>query len=212
MQMIDNIPIWGSPVDAGALEQIKRCAATADRVAMMADHHLGYAVPIGGVVAYRDAISPSGVGLDIGCGNKAVLTDALASEVRTNIVKIMDDVWRVISFGVGRKNNERVQSEMLDDAGAWAALPGPIRGLKDLAASQLGTVGSGNHYVDIFADDQDRVWVGVHFGSRGFGHKTATHFLNAAGARDGKQVEPCVIGSASALFDDYILSMRMAGA
>jgi tRNA-splicing ligase RtcB len=52
----------------------------------------------------------------------------------------------------------------------------------------------------------------VHFGSRGFGHKTATHFLNAAGAKDGMQVEPCVIGSGSALFDDYILSMRMAGA
>jgi tRNA-splicing ligase RtcB (3'-phosphate/5'-hydroxy nucleic acid ligase) len=76
MQIVDNIPVWDSPVDAGALEQIKRCALTADRVAMMADHHLGYAVPIGGVVAYRNALSPSGVGFDVNCGNKAVLTDA----------------------------------------------------------------------------------------------------------------------------------------
>ena len=65
MQVIDNIPVWGSPVDEGALTQIKNCARTADKVAMMADHHKGYAVPIGGVVAYRDAISSSGVGYDI---------------------------------------------------------------------------------------------------------------------------------------------------
>src|SRR2546423_12311569 len=109
MQLIDNIPVWGSPVDEGALGQIKTCARTADRVALMADHHLGYAVPIGGVVAYADSISPSGVGYDIACGNKAVLTDANAAEVRANIARIMDDVWKTISFGIGRKNeDERV--------------------------------------------------------------------------------------------------------
>ncbi len=123
------------------------------------DHHLGYAVPIGGVVAYRNAISPSGVGFDIGCGNKAVLTDANLADVRSRIAPIMDEVWRVISFGVGRKNKERVESEVLDDAQAWAEIPGAIRGLKDLAAAQLGTVGSGNHSrVDLFADEKDRVW------------------------------------------------------
>jgi tRNA-splicing ligase RtcB len=64
MQIIDEIPIWGPP-DEGAVSQIKTCAKTADRVALMADHHKGYAVPIGGVVAYRDSISPSGVGLAV---------------------------------------------------------------------------------------------------------------------------------------------------
>jgi hypothetical protein len=67
MKLIDGIPIWGTP-DEGAVSQIKTCAKTADRVALMADHHKGYAVPIGGVVAYKDAISPSGVGFDIACG------------------------------------------------------------------------------------------------------------------------------------------------
>lgn len=74
MQFLDNIPIWGTP-DEGAVSQIKTCAKTADRVALMADHHKGYAVPIGGVVAYKDSISPSGAGFDIACGNKAVLLD-----------------------------------------------------------------------------------------------------------------------------------------
>src|SRR5258707_8576929 len=108
MKLIDGIPVWGSPVDEGALRQIKNCARTADKVALMADHHLGYAVPIGGVVAYENSISPSGVGYDIACGNKAVCTDASASEVRRNIAILMDEVWRFLSFGVGRKNGEPV--------------------------------------------------------------------------------------------------------
>src|ERR1700729_4040488 len=98
MQLIDNIPVFGSPVDEGALRQIRNCAREADHVALMADHHLGYAVPIGGVVAYADSISPSGAGYDIECGNKAILTDATTADVRSYIARIMDDVWRTISF------------------------------------------------------------------------------------------------------------------
>lgn len=208
MKVIDGIPVWGSPIEDSALTQIQRCAQTADRAAMMADHHKGYAVPIGGVVAYRDSISPSGVGFDIACGNKAVLTDASADEVRANIKSIMDDVWSTISFGIGRKNNERVDHELFDDE-AWKL--GMLKPLKQLARDQLGTVGSGNHYVDIFADEQDRIWVGVHFGSRGLGHKTATHFLKAAGAKDGMDVDPCVLKVKSSLGEDYLEAMRLAG-
>ena len=90
MKLIDNIPVWGEPIDESALSQIKTCAKTAAAVAMMADHHKGYAVPIGGVVAYYDSISPSGVGFDIACGNKAVLLDMPVAEIRANIRKIMD--------------------------------------------------------------------------------------------------------------------------
>ncbi len=95
MRMIDGIPVFGTTVDEGAMSQIRTCARTADHVALMGDHHKGYAVPIGGVVAYTDSISPSGVGFDIACGNKAVLTDASAAEVKANIGKIMDDTKQV---------------------------------------------------------------------------------------------------------------------
>src|SRR5258707_9704156 len=115
MKKIDGIPIWGDPVDEGALAQIKNCAKSADSVAMMADHHKGYAVPIGGVVAYEDKISPSGVGYDIACGNKAVLTDMPGSEARANIKQIMDDIWSTLSFGIGMKNQTRVDHELYDD-------------------------------------------------------------------------------------------------
>jgi tRNA-splicing ligase RtcB len=208
MQLLDGIPVWGTPVDGGALSQIQNCARTADHVALMADHHKGYAVPIGGVVAYAEAISPSGVGYDIACGNKAVLTDADAGEVRRNISTIMDDVFQTISFGIGRRNNERVDHALFDDD-AWK-----LRGvapLKEMARLQLGTVGSGNHFVDIFSDENERVWIGVHFGSRGLGHKTATYFLKAGGAKDGMDVDPLVIPADSELGTDYLTAMHLAG-
>ena len=207
MQLIDDIPVWGPP-DESALSQIKTCAKTADKVALMADHHKGYAVPIGGVVAYKHSISPSGVGFDIACGNKAVLTDMPGSALRANIRRIMDDIWQTISFGVGRRNAEQVDHTLFDSP-AWkceAAAP-----LKEMARGQLGTVGSGNHYVDLFTDEQDRVWVGVHFGSRGLGHKIATWFLKKAGAKDGMDVDPCVIDATSDLGDQYIKCMHLGG-
>jgi tRNA-splicing ligase RtcB len=216
MQFLDNIPIWGTP-DPGAVSQIKTCALTADKVALMADHHKGYAVPIGGVVAYKDAISPSGVGYDIACGNKAVRVDMPAAELRANIHRIMDDVWTTISFGVGRKNRgsgfvltnpelkmERVDHALFESSGWKAQAASP---LKEMARQQLGTVGSGNHYVDLFTDEQDR----VHFGSRGLGHKLATWFLEKAGAKDGMDVEPCVIPASTDLGEQYIVCMNLAG-
>src|SRR5258708_25695799 len=84
MKIIENIPVWGDHEEK-TLAQIRSCAATADRAALMAGGHLGYAVPIGGVVAYKDAISPSGVGLEIACGNKAGRLDMPREELRAQV-------------------------------------------------------------------------------------------------------------------------------
>ena len=210
MELIDGIAVFGDPVDSAALDQIRRTKAhpRARGAALMADHHKGYAVPIGGVVAYDNAISPAGVGYDIACGNKAVLTDMSGADARAGIARIMDDVVATISFGVGRKNAERVDHDLFDDA-AWPVIR--KLQLRDKAADQLGTVGSGNHYVDIFVDEQDRVWVGVHFGSRGFGHGIATWALKAGGASDGMDVAPLVLDADSDLGADYIAAMTLAG-
>ncbi len=204
----NGIPIWGEPQD-NAVAQILNCQKTADYCALMADCHLGYAVPIGGVVAYEDQVSPSGVGFDIACGNKAVLLDADAGEVRANIDTIMDDIWKEISFGVGQKNKERVEHELFEDDPAWDIKA--VGHLKDLARSQLGTVGSGNHYVDLFVDESDRVWCGVHFGSRGVGHKIATHFLRLAGGQDGMNVDPALLSVDSQEGQEYVAGMELAG-
>lgn len=211
MRLENNIAIFGEH-DEGTLAQIRLAASHPKAVsaALCADGHKGYAVPIGGVVAYDGAISPSGVGFDIGCGNKAVLTDAPAWEVKANISHIMDDIWKSISFGIGRNNVEKVEHPLFDSSHPGWDLQ-PAKGLKQLAENQLGTVGSGNHYVDIFEDEQCRVWIGCHFGSRGLGHKIATYFLEKAGGKDGMDVEPCVIDDHSALGEDYIQAMQLAG-
>jgi tRNA-splicing ligase RtcB len=209
MKMMDKIPVWGEHEEK-TLGQIRTCAATADRAALMADGHLGYAVPIGGVVAYKGAISPSGVGFDIACGNKAVRVDMPGDELRAKIGLIMDEVWATLSFGVGRKNAERVEHSVFDrDHAGWDVQA--ARSLRQKAENQLGTIGSGNHYVDLFTDEQDRVWIGVHFGSRGFGHGIASWFLKAAGAKDGMDVEPCVLDASSDLGEQYIRAMTLAG-
>ena len=210
MKHIANIPVWGEHEDK-TLAQIQTCAATADRAALMADGHLGYAVPIGGVVAYKDAISPSGIGFDIACGNKAVRLNMPGSDLRVRIAPIMDQLWANISFGVGRSNAVKIDAPIFDrDYPGWDLEA--TRPLKQKAAAQLGTIGSGNHYVDLFTDEQDRVWIGVHFGSRGFGHGVASWFLKAAGAKDGMEVEPCVLDASSDLGEQYIRAMTLAGA
>jgi tRNA-splicing ligase RtcB (3'-phosphate/5'-hydroxy nucleic acid ligase) len=195
--------------DEATIKQIETCVAVGgERGVLCADGHKGYAQPIGGVVAYKNKISLSGVGFDIACGNLAILTDAMRAQVAPAIKQIMDDVVRDISFGIGRTSKTRVDHELFEDE-AWKIKP--IGNLKATAADQLGTVGGGNHYVDIFADEQDRVWVGVHFGSRGLGHKTATHFLKAAGGKDGMDVPPTVVDEQSEIGRDYLAGMRLAG-
>ncbi len=117
------------------------------------------------------------------CGNKAVRTGIAVSDFpQEAVAAAMDEITRRISFGMGRKNDEPVDHPVLD--AIKTADFAPQRRLYDSAAKQLGTVGAGNHYVDLFAGDDGYVWVGVHFGSRGFGHKTASGFLALA---EGKQ-------------------------
>jgi len=195
--------------DEATIAQIERCVeAGGERGVLCADGHKGYAQPIGGVVAYTDKISLSGVGFDIACGNLAIRTDATRAQVAPAMEEIMNDVVRDVSFGIGQKSKTRIDHELFDDP-AWEL--SPMRELKQTAADQLGTVGGGNHYVDIFADEEDRIWVGVHFGSRGLGHKTATHFLKAAGGKDGMDVPPTIVEEASPLGEDYIAGMTLAG-
>jgi tRNA-splicing ligase RtcB len=137
-----------------------------------------------------------------------VLTDADSADVRRNIARIMDDVWNTLSFGIGRKNTEHVDHELFDDE-AWKI--GAVKPLKQLARDQLGTIGSGNHFVDLFEDERQRIWIGVHFGSRGLGHKTATYFLRGAGASEDMDAYPCVIKTDTAMGEDYLECMRLAG-
>jgi tRNA-splicing ligase RtcB len=208
-------------VDRRSLEQLERCmqAGDAEFGVLCADHHPGYSQPIGGGIAYEGYVSPSGVGYDIGCGNKAAQTELSRAGLDRlgGVEKVMKEITRRISFGIGVPARERVDHPVLDKI--RTADFAPQRALTDLAAKQLGTVGSGNHYVNLMADEEDRIWVGVHFGSRGFGHKTASGFLALAQglpfggrAREGEMDSPPVLFEAdSELGQAYIVAMQLAG-
>ncbi len=208
-----QVKVFGKP-EARALEQLERCLVEADYGVLCADNHVGYSMPIGGAAAYEHHISPSGVGFDQGCGNKAARTPLKAADV--DVAHVMDEIARQISFGVGRSSGWSVDHPVLDKI--EHAEFTPQRKLAKLARDQLGTVGGGNHYVDLLADEEGLLWVGVHFGSRGFGHKTATGFFALAqGLQFEDRAREAPMDSPPVLFDTrgelgkaYIEAMSLA--
>jgi len=202
--------IFGSH-DERTLAQMDRCMRVGSVAGgvLCADGHLGYAMPVGGVIAYAEHVSLSGVGFDIGCGNMAAKLDIRLDDFKADVPALADDIAKTISFGIGRTNVERVEHELFDSP-LWDACP-EIKHLKTMARDQLGTVGSGNHYVDLFTDEDGFIWIGVHFGSRGLGHKTATTFLKLAGGKDGIDVEPALLHQDSDLGQKYLAGMTLAG-
>ena len=197
--------------DERTKEQMARCMGVGSVVGgvLCADGHLGYAQPVGGVIAYEEHISVSGVGFDIACGNMAVRLDVKREAINDEIGTILADIGKSVSFGIGRVNAEKVEHALFDSP-LWAEVA-EIGHLKQMARDQLGTVGSGNHYVDLFEDEDGWIWIGVHFGSRGLGHKTATAFIKLAGGKDGVDVEPTVLHQDSELGQKYVAGMSLAG-
>lgn len=197
--------------DANTLEQMARCMEHDDAVmgVLCADGHMGYNHPIGGVIGYREHISISGVGFDIACGNMAVRLDVRAADIKPRIADILADIAKVVSFGVGRVNEERVDHALFDNDELWRAAD--ATDLKAKARAQLGTVGSGNHYVDIFADENDRVWIGGHFGSRGLGHTITTRALKEGGAKDTMNDPPALVLADSDAGRRYMAGIELGG-
>ena len=200
------------------LAQLRDVASRAERVALMADGHLGYVMPIGGVAAYRHQVSVVGVGFDIACGNAAIRTDLTRVQLEGRLGELADEIQASLSFGVGRKNraDDAPTDDPLFEDAAWDAVPGKRERdqLRAKAREQLGTVGSGNHYVDVFADEADRIWVGVHFGSRGFGYGVASGFLALGQNRQwGERVpeQETLLDVRAPVGDAYWQLMNLAG-
>jgi tRNA-splicing ligase RtcB len=216
---VSKIAVFGEH-EPNTLAQLEDVASRAQRAALMADGHLGYVMPIGGVAAYREQVSVVGVGFDIACGNAAIRTDLTLSgarDVRERLGEIADVIQDEISFGIGRKNraDDAPVNHPLFESAAWDALPQHARhDLLGKARKQLGTVGSGNHYVDVFVDESDAIWVGVHFGSRGLGHTIASGFLAMSqGEKWGTRVpeREALLSLDTPMGQDYWALMTLAG-
>ncbi|HLI51572.1 MAG TPA: RtcB family protein, partial [Thermomicrobiaceae bacterium] len=200
------------------LEQFKAVAEDASRAALMADGHFGYIMPVGAVAAYEDRISVHGVGYDIGCGNTAIQTGRRLAELTPDeLSELADTIANEISFGLGRTNkaDDAPVDDPLFEDDAWNAIPDSLReSLREKARGQLGTVGGGNHYVDVFVDDAGFLWVGVHFGSRGLGHTIASGFLaESQGMPWGTRVpeRPAFVGVDEPIGERYWRAMTLAG-
>jgi tRNA-splicing ligase RtcB len=222
--------------DDNTLIQLADVNKLADRVALMADGHLGYVMPIGGVAAYRNATSVTGVGFDIACGNAAILSNLTLDDFGVDydeynvdrsvvqnsprLIELANEIEAAISFGIGRSNlaNDAPVDDALFKSDAWDLIPNTnnLRNkLRAKARDQLGTVGSGNHYVDVFVDEKCRIWVGVHFGSRGLGHTIASNFLAIAnggnwGDKPGAET-PAILNLDTPAGSDYWALMNLAG-
>lgn len=215
-----NVKIFGEH-DSKTLAQLYDVAKDAKKVAILADGHLGYWMPIGCVAAYDRKVCPAGVGYDIACGNAAARTDIQLNDLFDDeLQQIGETIWSEISFGLKRgmmnkaSNAPKDHPLFYDDR--WDLIPKVDRyALKDKARNQLGTTGSGNHYVDILSDEDGYLWVGVHFGSRGFGHTIARKFMAiAAGGtwEEGKAKEGgYLLDLDTPSGQDYMDLMNLAG-
>ena len=215
---MNRITIFGEH-EPNTIAQLKDVASRAERAALMADGHLGYVMPIGGVAAYRDQVSVVGVGFDIACGNAAIRTDLTSPARRPRRARCRRSPTRsrtaCRSASAGRTARTmrrwiiRCSRRVLGRRAGQRATA-----LRDKARAQLGTVGSGNHYVDVFADETGAIWVGVHFGSRGFGHTVASGFLAIVAGREVGHARARARGAAPArqpIGQDYWALMTLAG-
>lgn len=174
------------------------------RGALMPDAHTGHSLPIGAVVATEDVIVPSWVGYDIGCGMCAIPTTFKLPEVREKAKLIFNDIYKAIPVGFSH-------NDLDTDWGLWQYLPRTDKfnsiftknGLK-----QLGSLGGGNHFIEIGHDKSNTVWVIIHSGSRGIGHAVATYYMRLASG-DGKAKEGHYgLDVESPVGKDYVKDMK----
>jgi tRNA-splicing ligase RtcB len=154
------------------------------RGALMPDAHAGYSLPIGAVVATDGVVLPSWVGYDIGCGMCALPTSYKATDVTEKAQQIFDGIYQAVPVGFSHNtsNTQWVGSDVLPRTERMQEIFDK-NGLR-----QLGSLGGGNHFAEVGADETGEVWIVIHSGSRGIGHTTATHYMRIASG-DGKARE-----------------------
>jgi len=184
----EKIPIkmWLNDIEDGALEQAKHLANLPfafKHITIMPDCHQGYGMPIGGVIATEKVIVPNAVGVDIGCGMCAVKT-SLTSIDTTTLKKIMSEIREVIPLGKDKHENMQDIGLMPDYKDMYPGLSACentiIEREFDNARKSLGTLGSGNHFIEIQKGSDGNIWIMIHSGSRNLGKQVADHYNKLA--------------------------------
>ncbi|MDQ3577971.1 MAG: RtcB family protein [Actinomycetota bacterium] len=184
-----DIRLWARPetVEDQAMRQLRNIAALPwvfKHVAVMPDVHFGKGATVGSVIAMRDAVSPAAVGVDIGCGMSAVRTSLSADDLPADLAKLRSKLEAVVPVGFSGHKSEAFTDR---DAGDWASfwkafddLTPAVHANGKKALRQMGTLGGGNHFIEICVDTTKQVWVMLHSGSRGIGNLLAQHHIGVA--------------------------------
>jgi tRNA-splicing ligase RtcB len=230
-----GVPIktWtrGVPVDAKAIEQlsnIARLPIVHGWVAAMPDVHVGIGATVGSVIPTLGAVIPAAVGVDIGCGMMAVQTTLKATDLPDNLAPMRGTIERSVPHGRGKHGSK-------GDKGSWDALPNRVRsvwaelerGFARIAAKHpaveksnhvvhLGTLGTGNHFIEVCLDESDFVWFMLHSGSRGVGNRIGSYFIELAKKDMARHMghlpdaDLAYFRQGSEHFDDYVEAVSWA--
>jgi tRNA-splicing ligase RtcB len=226
-----RIKAWvkGVPVEAEARRQLENVAGLPfvhSHLAVMPDVHFGRGATVGSVIPTKGAIIPAAVGVDIGCGMMAIRTSLTAEQLPDNLAAVRLEIERKVPVGNGPGGNHRDTparaATALRSAGLEARLARILarhERIRSAAfAKQLGTLGGGNHFVELCLDEAGRLWVMLHSGSRGTGNIIGTYFIQEARAALEKRVlgyhvpdkDLAFFVEGELLFDDYIEAVGWA--
>lgn len=178
-----NVLSWASDPEPKAMAQAQRTAAMPfvhGHVALMPDMHLGMGATIGSVVATKGAIMPSAVGVDIGCGMHAMLTPFTSAHLPDGLDQLHAQIARSVPAGVGQGHETGGRGSTAIDSLIADGRVDLTPKQRSKAATQMGSLGSGNHFVEVCLDELDRVWLMLHSGSRGIGNELATQHIECA--------------------------------
>jgi len=184
--LIGNVLSWGSDIETDTIEQAAKASRlpfVSGHLALMPDAHVGMGATIGSVIPTRGAVIPAAVGVDIGCGMIASETDLGAGDLPDDMAPFLERIERAVPAGVGRGHGFATREARDARSASVPAYTGAstLSG-KQVAkvTDQFGTLGSGNHFVEVCLDERDRVWVVLHSGSRGIGNQLATQHIDGA--------------------------------
>ncbi len=225
------IKAWtrGVPVEDAAVEQLRNVAGLPfvhSHVAAMPDVHFGRGATVGSVIPTKGAIIPAAVGVDIGCGMMAVRTSLTARQLPDSLKASRDAIERAIPVGNGKGGDHRIKPASVDTHLVASGLMDRLAVIKakhrkigtHKVDGQLGTLGGGNHFIELCLDEEDRVWVMLHSGSRGTGNMIGTYFIERAREELARRVldfhvpdkDLAFFIEGEPLFDDYVEAVGWA--
>ncbi|ALH94323.1 RtcB family protein [Acinetobacter equi] len=221
------VKIYTNDIDSESIDQLKKMSQLQfihSHIAAMPDVHLGKGATVGSVIPTKNAIIPAAVGVDIGCGMNALRLSLKASQLPDNLSTLRNAIERKVPIGFGVHRQIKAKASTLSPlekrlkviTDKHPALTRMLRNFDSTWAKQLGTLGGGNHFIELCLDENDDVWIMLHSGSRGLGNVIGTYFIERAkkeaqsrfGHVPDKDLSYFAEGSNS--FDDYVEAVEWA--